>query len=403
MNVETLSFTGSADSTIDLTNVTGAHTVQLSDGGNADIDLTLTGLASSITTVDATNLNDAASSLHVTFANAADMTVTGSAGDDLFHFGTTFDANDVVHAGLGADTLDAELTTGGYTAAAGALTGLETLQLQQDASGTINVANATGLAEVDVTAGDNAVTSTLTVSDSTTTANFGDGGNTGNTVTVNGITASSLLANVDASGLGDSTDSLTIDASASSTGLTVVGSAGVDSITGSKGNDDLSGGDGADTISGGTGNDTITGGNGADTLTGGTGSDTFVYTNNGAVDAAGAITALSGQTGTTGATRDTITDFSIGDDQIDLSQFNGHIGDDNAHSFVFIGNNAFTASGVDSDGAGLDDGHAGLVRYANNGGNTLIQIDVNHDGTADASITLTGVYTLANTDFVGVA
>ncbi|MDC9715411.1 MAG: type I secretion C-terminal target domain-containing protein, partial [Gammaproteobacteria bacterium] len=63
------------------------------------------------------------------------------------------------------------------------------------------------------------------------------------------------------------------------------------------------GGTGADTITGGEGDDTITGGEGDDTLTGGTGSDIFDY--NAIVDS-----PITGG--------DTITDFAVTEDKLDL-------------------------------------------------------------------------------------
>ena len=80
---------------------------------------------------------------------------------------------------------------------------------------------------------------------------------------------------------------------------TILGDAGDDTLYGDGGNDMLVGDAGADTIYGGAGTDTIAGGGGDDTLTGGTDADTFVFIEN------------SGN--------DTITDFDVDEDMIDLS------------------------------------------------------------------------------------
>ncbi len=77
------------------------------------------------------------------------------------------------------------------------------------------------------------------------------------------------------------------------------GDSGDDTIYGDAGNDMLVGDSGVDTIYGGADNDTIAGGSGNDNLTGGTGADTFVFIEN------------SGD--------DTITDFVVGNDTINLS------------------------------------------------------------------------------------
>ena len=73
------------------------------------------------------------------------------------------------------------------------------------------------------------------------------------------------------------------------------GDTGNDSLKGGDGQDDLQGGDGDDSLDGGDGNDVLDGGTGADTLTGGAGQDEFkVYAG------------------------DTVADFDIDEDKIDL-------------------------------------------------------------------------------------
>ncbi len=75
------------------------------------------------------------------------------------------------------------------------------------------------------------------------------------------------------------------------------GSSGDDSLSGGAFRDNLQGGGGDDTLTGNGGRDTLDGGAGNDILTGGTGNDVFIY-----------------NTG-----YDTITDFTIGTDKIDLT------------------------------------------------------------------------------------
>jgi Ca2+-binding RTX toxin-like protein len=87
----------------------------------------------------------------------------------------------------------------------------------------------------------------------------------------------------------------------------VRGGGGNDTMNGNKGNDEMHGGVGLDVMSGsvgldnmfgGNGHDTMSGGNGHDILTGGVGSDVFVFVNS--------------------SDDDTITDFEIGTDTIQL-------------------------------------------------------------------------------------
>lgn len=89
------------------------------------------------------------------------------------------------------------------------------------------------------------------------------------------------------------------------------GQGGNDDLDGGRGNDLLDGGEGADDLDGELGNDTLVGGAGADTLKGGAGDD-----------------ALIGGTGADvfkferGAGRDVITDFTNGEDRLEIDGFN---------------------------------------------------------------------------------
>ena len=80
------------------------------------------------------------------------------------------------------------------------------------------------------------------------------------------------------------------------------GGEGNDTLKGNAGHDILKGGQGNDTLVGGEGNDMLIGGTGNDTLTGGAGADTFVY---------------GPRQG-----NDTITDFTVDEDNINLTWMN---------------------------------------------------------------------------------
>jgi hypothetical protein len=88
----------------------------------------------------------------------------------------------------------------------------------------------------------------------------------------------------------------------------LIGTNGADNLTGSIGHDILMGLEGADLMRGGDGMDWLAGGPGADVLTGGNGADVFSWSS---LDLDGSV--------------DRITDFAVGQDQLDLvSALNGY-------------------------------------------------------------------------------
>ncbi len=155
----------------------------------------------------------------------------------------------------------------------------------------------------------------------------------------------------------------------------LTGGAGNDALTGGDGDDTLRGAAGADRLSGEDGCDVLIGAFGRDTLTGGNGSDRFVF-------------ASLGHAGATLGGADTITDFTQGDDRIDLSSIDAIRGNGAARDgFTFIGSAGFTSS-------------AGQLLAVQAGGATLIEMDVTGDGLADAVIRLSGLYTLTAGNFL---
>ncbi|MBW8727455.1 MAG: calcium-binding protein [Inquilinus limosus] len=148
----------------------------------------------------------------------------------------------------------------------------------------------------------------------------------------------------------------------------------IEAVSGSQGNDTLRGNAGANTLQGWGGNDVLAGAGGKDTLTGGAGADRFVYS------------AVGDSVVRTNADR--ITDFSHAQaDRIDLSAIDANWGVAGNQAFAFIGTSLFTH-------------HAGELRFAFNGADTIIAGDVNGDGTSDFHIVLSGRITLAAGDFV---
>ena len=155
----------------------------------------------------------------------------------------------------------------------------------------------------------------------------------------------------------------------------LAGGADNDSLNGNDGNDTLQGGLGGDTLRGDEGDDVLIGGAGKDIQTGGTGADRFVF-------------AVLSHSATAQANADTIADFAQGEDLIDLSAIDANRGNTLGNdAFIFIGTPAF--SNV-----------AGQLRYLQSGGNTFLQLDVNGDSLADATIRLNGLIALNAGDLV---
>ena len=153
---------------------------------------------------------------------------------------------------------------------------------------------------------------------------------------------------------------------------TLRGGDGGDGLTGADGNDYLRGWTGNDTVFGGSGADTLVGDGGSDQLYGGTGADQFVFS-----------VALDSSP----SCADTIWDFTTGQDRIGLTGID-------ANPFV-IGNQGFRFLGE----AGFD-GHAGALRLQQTGSGLSVQLDLNGDRLADASLYLAHAYSVIATDFL---
>jgi Ca2+-binding RTX toxin-like protein len=148
---------------------------------------------------------------------------------------------------------------------------------------------------------------------------------------------------------------------------------GNDTLLGGNGNDILIGGGGINELNGGNGHDLLISGLGLDIMTGGKGNDTFKFNS-----VAG---SRPGE-----ATRDQITDFTPGEDKIDVSAIDAIVGGDH-DAFTFIGTAAFSA--------------AGQLRQSQFENGVLIEGDIDGDGIADFEIALlTPGLVLTAEDFV---
>lgn len=236
----------------------------------------------------------------------ADSVVDILSDDDLNLVGTN--GADVLNGGEGADTISGDrgadtITGGNGTDILNGNRGADTINGGNGAD-TINGGNGTDLLN------GNAGADTINGGNGRDTINGGNG-----TDTVNG---------------GNSAD-------------TINGGNGADLLNGDRGADTINGGNGDDHLNGGNGRDTLDGGADNDLLTGGNGADTFVFTE--------------------GDGFDRITDFGLGNDKIDLSDFDfAHFNqlnlvEQNNTVFIFLDENtSIELSGVnDIDELSADD------------------------------------------------
>ena len=143
------------------------------------------------------------------------------------------------------------------------------------------------------------------------------------------------------------------------------GRAGDDLIGGNKGDDEVLGGDGNDTIGGGRGNDTLNGGLGADSMAGNKHNDLFLF-----------LQLADSEAGA----EDRITNGLDRRDTIDLTAIDA----DTTQG----GDQAFHLGGTTFDNEAGE-----FIRFYHAGSNTtFFQGDVDGDGDADFSLSVTGNY-----------
>jgi len=144
------------------------------------------------------------------------------------------------------------------------------------------------------------------------------------------------------------------------------GGDGVDVLKGGSGGDTLLGGGADDKLEGGSGEDILDGGDGADRLTGGSSDDIFRFTTLGL--------------------KDVITDFSKGDDDVDLTGIDAIAGTAAIDAFTFIGTKSFSA--------------AGQLRYYRSGDDLFLAGDVDGDRQADLLIRILDEKSISNGDLI---
>lgn len=225
------------------------------------------------------------------------ITLQGTAGKDTLIGGTGDDilvgagAADKLTGGAGADTFHYNAVTDSYRTATASFADLITdFDISQD---------KIDLADLGFSGLGNGTAGTLNISYSTST----------DRTYVKSLTADADGNRFELALSGNLLGKL--DASHFVFERTIEGTAADDILSGTRGNDTLNGNAGADRIDGADGADQINGGAGADTLIGGAGADTFVYSSR--------LDSYRNYISSGAKQSDTITDFNVSQDRIDLS------------------------------------------------------------------------------------
>src|SRR5262249_8130082 len=175
------------------------------------------------------------------------------------------------------------------------------------------------------------------------------------------------------------------------------GGAGDDKVLGRGGDDQLFGGGGNDTLDGGLGNDILSGGAGADVLIGEQGADIFKYT--AVEDSSGAV--VHGE-----APVDDITDFTQGEEKLELSAIVAIPALSGDQAFTFLEPPPPPPDIEVDHPAGTDDpppitDWTGLVwSEVDSSGHTTIFVSTDADADDEMKICLPQAVTLHASDFI---
>ncbi|WP_019998192.1 beta strand repeat-containing protein [Aureimonas ureilytica] len=138
--IETFDVTSTGTNTIASLNSNSLSSVKFAGGGNTTVTAALTGA----TTVDAST---ATGSIKVLLDATKNVTATGGTGNDVFNFGTGFNAQDKVDGGAGTDYIGFSDLANGLTANASNISNIEGVLIATNTgatTGTINVDNFVG-------------------------------------------------------------------------------------------------------------------------------------------------------------------------------------------------------------------------------------------------------------------
>lgn len=150
----------------------------------------------------------------------------------------------------------------------------------------------------------------------------------------------------------------------------LVGGAVSDRLYGRAGDDRLDGGTGSDALYGNLGADVLTGGGSADEGR----RDRFIYFS-------------AADSGVGREARDLITDFIVGEDRIEISRLDADATRVLRQEFTFIGDAPFSST-------------PGELGYRHEEGSTIVQADLDGDGTPDFEIELLGTMDLSLAEFL---
>jgi Ca2+-binding RTX toxin-like protein len=349
--------------------------------------------------------------------NAANNSLSGASGNDTIDGGA---GNDTINGGSGIDTASYASASAGVSVSL-AFQGVAQNTLNAGSDLLISIENLYGSSFADTLSGNifsnlisgGAGNDTINGSSGNDTIDGGSGTDIANYSSLGGLVTLGAFGLLNKGGLG--IDNLigietivgssllgdTVDHSAASssggvvvsgtntnltTGVVTVNGTGAplplsftvqqfENVIGSNFNDTIIGNTANNSLTGGAGNDTISGLGGSDSLTGGFGRDVFLYTS--VTESAAGV-----------ASRDTITDFQLGFDKLDLGAIDANSLFALDQAFRFLGNSAKFTS-------------AGQLRYQVTGGNLFLfgNIDANF-ATSEFELQLSGLANITASDII---
>jgi Ca2+-binding RTX toxin-like protein len=309
--------------------------------------------------------------------SARDGTLVGGAGNDSLNGGT---GTDTLIGGLGNDIY---VTDGGDRIIEAASAGMDTVRSSVSSTLGVNVESLVLTASATINGTGNTLNNVITGNGAANTLNGATGvdrliGGLGNDtyITDGGDTITELLS----AGTDTVRSSVSYTLGVNVENLVLTGSAAING-TGNTLNNAITGNGAANTLNGGVGNDRITGGLGKDTQVGGVGTDTFVFN------------TITDST-TVATTWDMITDFTRGQDKIDLRTIDAFGPSAANDAFLWKGTAAFSSASA---------GEARFQKYDNAGtanDYTVVFLDNDADTAVEMAIRLHGLHNLAATDFM---